>query len=243
MFRHTGIRRTFKHNIRLAGLLSLTAGFVNVVGVLAFFALTTNITGHVAYFAEKLTLGDYHGVKTIGLWILMFFSGAFFSSIFIGITGRNVRYAYTIPFLIEALILIIIGTFSYVSDNSSRNDLFIGLLLFAMGLQNAMVSMISGFIVRTTHLTGMFTDLGIELAELVQKRYSEKSFLKQKIQLRFVIIFFFFLGGICGGMLYRIFLYKTFYFPALILFFAMFYDFFRISVLKYMRKIKRKSSY
>jgi uncharacterized membrane protein YoaK (UPF0700 family) len=77
------------------------------------------------------------------------------------------------------------------------------MLLFAMGLQNAMVTIISGSIVRTTHLTGLFTDLGIELSQMAFYRRPEQQYrLQSSIKLRLAIIFFFFTGCITGGLLY-----------------------------------------
>lgn len=76
-------------------------------------------------------------------------------------------------------------------------------LLFAMGLQNSLVTRISNATVRTTHLTGLFTDLGIELSQLFF--YSEKDArekLFSSIKLRLTIISFFFIGGIIGGIFY-----------------------------------------
>jgi uncharacterized membrane protein YoaK (UPF0700 family) len=229
MFSHTGADRTFGHNIRLAGILSLTAGMVNVTGFLAFTVLTTNVTGHVASFAEKLMLKDFSAALKIGMWMLMFLLGAFFSSLFIGKAGRNIRFAYAIPFLAEVIILLFIGFYNdRISDTAA--NFFAGGLLFAMGIQNATVSMISGSVVRTTHLTGMFTDLGIELAEKLQKRYTEELVVRQKIRLRLVIILFFFTGGIAAAFLFPFMKFKTFYVPAALLVFAMFFDMFRASI-------------
>ncbi|SMO92183.1 YoaK family protein [Flavobacterium nitrogenifigens] len=75
--------------------------------------------------------------------------------------------------------------------------------LFAMGLQNSLVTRISNAVVRTTHLTGLFTDLGIELSQLFFYRDAQsRRRLFSSIRLRFTIIGFFFLGGIAGGLLY-----------------------------------------
>jgi uncharacterized membrane protein YoaK (UPF0700 family) len=242
MFRHTGVHRTFKHNIRLAGLLSLTAGFVNVAGFLAFYVLTTNVTGHVASFAEKLEQSDIRSALKFLLWMAMFLFGAFFSSLIIGRKRGNSRTAYTIPFIIETLILLFIGTYGCLQPiTPGESSWFAGALLFAMGLQNATVSMISGSVVRTTHLTGMFTDLGIELAEVAQKRYDSKKTIRQKISLRLVIIVFFFLGGIFAGFLFPFLKFGTFFIPAGILIVAMFFDIFRIKILRYMTKNSPKS--
>ena len=54
MFRHQGKTRTFKHNLRIAVILSFVAGIVNVSGYLFFKQLTTNVTGHFALFINDL---------------------------------------------------------------------------------------------------------------------------------------------------------------------------------------------
>jgi uncharacterized membrane protein YoaK (UPF0700 family) len=240
MLRHTGHRRTYRHNMRLAALLSITAGFVNGAGFVAFSVLTTNVTGHVALFAENISKGDFTSAKVVGLWMLLFLVGAFMCSLLIGIIGRNQRFAYVIPILIEMGILVFIGTFGYSFDKSLiKTELFAGSLLFAMGLQNAMVTMISGSVVRTTHLTGMFTDLGIELSSLFFARTTDTSVVKQKMILRMVIISFFVAGGISGAYLFGSLSYFAFFIPAGILIIAMFYDIFRVHAAKMVRKVRR----
>ena len=240
MLRHTGHRRTYRHNIRLASLLCLTAGFVNGAGFVAFSVLTTNVTGHVALFAERISKGDFHSAQVVGLWMILFLLGAFMCSLLIGTVGRNQRYAYVIPILTEISILIFIAGYGYSFDKTLiKTELFAGSLLFAMGLQNAMVSMISGSVVRTTHLTGMFTDLGIELSSLIFSGNTDTTVVKQKISLRFVIIFFFIAGGISGAYLFGSMKYRSFFIPAAILIIAMFYDIFRVHAIKIARKIKR----
>ena len=79
-----------------------------------------------------------------------------------------------------------------------------------MGLQNALVTKISSSVIRTTHLTGLFTDLGIELSQLFFYNTSEqKKQLTNSIKLRFTIIFFFFIGGVIAGLFYNTFALKT----------------------------------
>jgi uncharacterized membrane protein YoaK (UPF0700 family) len=72
-----------------------------------------------------------------------------------------------------------------------------------MGLQNSLVTTISNATVRTTHLTGLFTDLGIELSQLFfYKLKSQREKLYSSIKLRLTIISFFFFGGILGAVIY-----------------------------------------
>jgi uncharacterized membrane protein YoaK (UPF0700 family) len=236
MFRHKGQRRTYQHNIWLAALLCLTAGFVNVAGFLAFAVLTTNVTGHVAIFAEKIVLGDFMTARVVGLWMFLFFSGAFVSSLIIHSIFRNRHYSFVIPILSEVLILILVGSYgSQFNQSVIQTELFAGSLLFAMGMQNALVSVVSGSVVRTTHLTGMFTDLGIELAAIIEAKGEHYESLKDKIKLRLAIIFFFFFGGILGGFLFKEIHYLTFYVPAAILLVALFYDVYYVRVIRRIR--------
>ena len=72
-----------------------------------------------------------------------------------------------------------------------------------MGLQNSLVTTISNATIRTTHFTGLFTDLGIELSQLFfYNQKEQKAKLYSSIKLRMTIITFFFIGGLLGGILY-----------------------------------------
>lgn len=238
MFRHTGSNRTHAHNVRLAALLCLTAGFVNVSGFLAFSVLTTNVTGHVALFAEKLVQGDFATAQVVGLWMFMFLLGAFLSSLIVNNIFQNRQYSYVVPILTEIAILVMVASCGYQFNRTVREtEFFAGSLLFAMGMQNALVSMVSGSVVRTTHLTGMFTDLGIEMAAVIRTIGDSRVELISKIKLRLIIIFFFFFGGILGGYLFHILQYYTFFIPAGILIVALLYDVFRFNAIKLARKL------
>jgi uncharacterized membrane protein YoaK (UPF0700 family) len=67
MLRHTGQNRNFKHNLRLAVLLGMTAGFVSAAGFIAFIVLTANVTGHAALLAVKSTEGDFRSARMVRL--------------------------------------------------------------------------------------------------------------------------------------------------------------------------------
>ncbi|HEY9196059.1 MAG TPA: YoaK family protein, partial [Mucilaginibacter sp.] len=165
MLRHTGQKRSFAHNLRLAVLLCLNAGFINAAGFLAFAVLTTNVTGHAALLAVNVATLQWRAARMVTLWLFLFLAGAFFSGTSIAMAGRNKAFAYTVPILLIILILLFVALLGFKYNHTlPQTEYFAGSLLFAMGMQNAMVSMISGSVVRTTHLTSMFTDLGIDLA-------------------------------------------------------------------------------
>jgi uncharacterized membrane protein YoaK (UPF0700 family) len=203
MFRHRGSTRTLKHNLSIASLLSFVAGVVNVAGFLAVQRLTTNVTGHFAFFVDEVfQLNLWQGFIYF-LYIFFFFLGSFLSNISVEIVSKiNDRLIYTIPIIIESIILFSVAVFGQRLIAESPNLLAFA-LLFAMGLQNSLVTTISNATVRTTHLTGLFTDLGIELSQLFfYKLKEQKEKLYASIKLRLTIISFFFFGGLFGGIFY-----------------------------------------
>lgn len=237
MLRHHGTKRTYTHNVKLASLLGVTAGFVNAAGFFGFSVLTTNVTGHAALFAERIAMQDWKTARVVALWMFLFLFGAFVSGLIVSRIGKNQRFSYVIPILIEMAILFAVATLGYKYDNSLvAKEIFAGSLLFAMGLQNSLVSMVSGSVVRTTHLTGTFTDLGIELAQLFQHAKEENLALKQRIKLRTVIIFFFMSGALSGAYLFHYYHFYAFFIPVIILFYALLYDVFRIAIKRYYRQ-------
>ena len=171
MFRHKGKNRTFIHNLRLATLLSFVAGIVNITGVLAVKTLTTNVTGHFAYFAEELMRQDFSAAITFFVFTLFFLLGAFtsnFISEFIAKTNPN--SSHIIPITLEIILLAAVAFFGNASNLASLEGKSMAFaMLFAMGIQNSLVTKISQSTVRTTHLTGLFTDLGIEFLNSTNK--------------------------------------------------------------------------
>jgi uncharacterized membrane protein YoaK (UPF0700 family) len=203
MFRHQGKTRTLKHNLGIASLLSFVAGVVNVAGFIAVQRLTTNVTGHFAYFVDEIFKLNFWKGFVYFLYIFFFFLGSFVSNLLVEIISKkNENYVFIIPTIIESVILFggaFFGQF-FISKNP---DVLAFCLLFAMGLQNSLVTTISNATVRTTHLTGLFTDLGIELSQLFFYKHKEqKDKLLSSIKLRLTIISFFFVGGIIGGVFY-----------------------------------------
>ena len=162
MFRHQGKTRTLSHNMKIASLLSFVAGIVNVAGFLAVQRLTTNVTGHFAFFVDEVFKLNFWQGFVYFLYIFFFFSGSFISSFLLEIISRkDDRHIYVIPASIECLLLLVVGFFGQSLLTKSPNTIAFS-LLFAMGLQNSLVTTISSATVRTTHLTGLFTDVGIE---------------------------------------------------------------------------------
>jgi uncharacterized membrane protein YoaK (UPF0700 family) len=241
MFRHRGKSRTYIHNLRLASLLSFVAGVVNITGVLAVRVLTTNVTGHFAYFSEDIFIGNYQVATIYIVFVLAFLLGAFLSSFLIEVVPRKYEsVSYTVPLAIEITILCLVGLIGRQSSLlDAHGQLISCAMLFAMGLQNALVTKVSQSVVRTTHLTGLFTDLGIELSQLLFYRdYIQRKRLKKSILLKLAIIGCFFLGCLLGGIAYKTMELKTLLLAAGALAFTLFYDNIRMRYYHLKRKIQ-----
>lgn len=242
MFRHYGKTRTLSHNLKIASLLSFVAGLVNVTGFLSVQRLTTNVTGHFAFLVDEVFKLNFLGALIFFLYILFFFLGSFVSNFLVEvISRRNERFIYVVPVIIESFILLLIPFFGekWVIDSP---NLIACSLLFAMGLQNSLVTSISSAVVRTTHLTGLFTDLGIELSQLFfYKTMEQKHKLHSSIRLRMRIISFFFIGGIVGGIFYSKMKLWSLLIGAVTLIFGLIYDSIKFRLILLKRKLNRDS--
>jgi uncharacterized membrane protein YoaK (UPF0700 family) len=219
--------------------LSFVAGIVNVAGFLAVQKLTTNVTGHFAFFVDEVFKLNFWNGFIYFFYIFFFFLGSFVSSYLVElISQKTERNMYVFPTSIEILILLSIGFFGENLILENPNIIAYS-LLFAMGLQNSLVTKISNATVRTTHLTGLFTDLGIELSQLFfYKEPKMKHTLYSSIKLRLTIISFFFVGGVIGGVFYTNMELRVLFIAGITLIFGLIYDNIKLKIISLNRKYK-----
>lgn len=243
MFRHRDKGRVYSHNVLLAALLSTVAGVVNIVGLLSLNTLTTNVTGHFAYFSEEFFLHNYAVAVTSIVYVFFFLIGAFVANTAMELTSRDVtHFSYFLPIWIEIVSLSFVALSPFLFGDQFSVVVLSLALLFAMGLQNALVTRISGSVVRTTHLTGIFTDLGIEFSQLLlYKKPSERKRLKRSIWLKLIIVLGFFIGGMVGALLHRFYSLISLLVPVGVLLFTLYYDKVRLNYYHIKRKFRTLS--
>lgn len=235
------IKNNFKHHrhhLQLAIFLSFVAGLINVCSFLSLQRFTTNVTGHFALFVEEILKSDFRMALTFLGFVLAFFLGSIVSNFLVEIITRiNDTFKYTIPVAIEAILIFIAGS-AYRLYDPANPDIIAALLLFSMGLQNSLVTRVSNSVVRTSHLTGLFTDLGIEVSQLFFiKNHFKRTKIKISIQLRLTIITFFFLGGLVGGVLYGYIGLRTFWVATVILIITLLFDIIKKQLFKFTQLI------
>lgn len=208
--RLSGRRRTTLANQHLGLTLSFVAGATNAGGFLVVHQYTSHMTGIVSSVADSLTLGET-SVALAGVGaILSFAGGAACSAVLIN-WGRRKRLQseYALALLLEALLLLCFGMLG--ANLAARIGLFVSmtvmLLCFVMGLQNAIITKISHAEIRTTHVTGLVTDLGIELGKLcywnIERAHSTRPMVvanRSRIKLLLWLLTMFFVGGVAGAI-------------------------------------------
>ena len=189
-----------------AGSLAFVAGIVNVVGYLGFeHQAITHLTGTTSLLGAALVQGDLRAVGNLLGVMLAFVAGAMLSGLIIQDSTLQLGRRYGVVLFIEALLLIL-------AVPLFEHRMIAGALLAAAacGLQNAMASTYSGSLIRTSHVTGLFTDIGIAVGHAMRGM----PVAKRRLALCTLVIFSFLAGGIAGAWLYSRFGYRTLYFPA-----------------------------
>jgi len=159
--------RSPRHNVQLAALLALNAGVLNSVGFVAVSAYTSHMTGLTASVADHMVLGGSAIVVTGLLGIATFVAGAAACAVLFNWgRRRELRGRYANVLVLEALLVLLFGLLAEKFAWRHRDLAFVAVLCFTMGMQNAIITKISGAQIRTTHVTGMITDIGIELGKL-----------------------------------------------------------------------------
>jgi uncharacterized membrane protein YoaK (UPF0700 family) len=157
--------------------------------------------------ADNLALGSLSLLSAGLSAVLSFVAGAICTSVMIQwARRRSLKSEYALPLILEAFLLFGFGVTGHVFEGE-RVFGTVALLCFTMGLQNAIVTKISGEVIRTTHLTGMVTDVGIKLGRILYGQLNGTSSLENvdmgKLGLLVSLIGLFFGGGVIGALAFR----------------------------------------
>lgn len=203
-----GKQRTQHANRQLALVLSAIAGAINAGGFLAVGQFTSHMSGILSAMAEDLAVGAI-GLLLSGAASLFFFvAGAACSAVMINwARKRQLEAEYASPLIAEAVLLLFFGLLggNMAGYKWLLVPVTVMLLCFIMGLQNAMITKLSHAEIRTTHVTGMVTDIGIELGKALywnSSRHPDMRVRADMVKLKnlSLLVLMFFIGGAVGAV-------------------------------------------
>ena len=204
----TGQHRTASTNRLLGALLAFNAGAINAGGFLVVGMYTSHMTGFASMISDMLVLGSFTVAIGATGALLAFVAGAACTAVLVNWARQNqLRSEYALPLLLEAGLLLVFGLLGATLNRQTpfAVPLTVLVLAFTMGLQNALVSKISASQIRTTHMTGVITDMGIELGKLFYwnqgARPPELQVRANRIKLRLyaMLLGAFMAGGVVGA--------------------------------------------
>ncbi|KRE90082.1 hypothetical protein ASG87_18945 [Frateuria sp. Soil773] len=176
------------------GALAFVAGLVNAAGYMGFrHQSITNLTGSTTLLGISLGTADNAEALHWALSLLAFVVGAMLSGAIVQKSTLKLGRPYGMALVLESLLL-----FAAVPLLDREWSAGLWLASAACGLQNGMVSTYSGMVFRTTHVSGMFTDLGIYLGHRL--RGLEVDTLRVRVCV--LVIGAFMLGGVAGAVLF-----------------------------------------
>ena len=190
----------------LATVLAAIAGAANAGGFILLGSYTSHMTGYLSQLADNLVLQNIGLVISATLAIALFVAGAATAAFAINWARQHrPRQQYALPIGVHgALFLGLTGLGAAGFSQSVTTQAGLGLLSFIMGFQNATITKISCARIRTTHATGMVTDVGIELGRAAYGRAFGAGVTadRAKLLLLLQLLLAFLIGGICGALGY-----------------------------------------
>ena len=233
----TGVRTGVAHLVTLAGgvrderlnrhlayLLAWVAGVLNSVGFVAVGFYTSHMTGITASIADQLVLGGWTIVGLGVVAVAAFLLGAMACAIQFNWARRRARHhdqRFALVLLVEAVLILLIGGLTDLVGTGLREWLLVAALGFVMGQQNALITKVSNATIRTTHITGMVTDIGIELGKgAYRNRLSDADPVRAdlaRLTMLSLLVLLFFLGGVMGALGYLSLGFLVLLVPALLL--------------------------
>jgi uncharacterized membrane protein YoaK (UPF0700 family) len=210
--RLVGDRRSAHWDRYLGTTLAFVAGAVNAGGFAAVQRYTSHMTGVVAAAADHLADGAFVLAGAGAAALAAFVAGAACSAVMVNFGRRHrLRSVFAAPLLLEAVLLLAFGLAGarLATAASLAVPGIVLLLCFIMGLQNALVTKLSHGEIRTTHVTGVITDIGIELGRALYWNRSPRDGLEpvrmNPVRLRGLALLAgaFFAGAVAGALAFR----------------------------------------
>jgi len=220
-------KRSFRSVMLYAMAYPFSTGIVIYAGLMTFSMVLTNITGFLPQIAKDLYEGQLNTAGSIFLWLFAFFLGGFFAG---WCSEREKllksRYLHLLPLLTVVLIYSGIGISGQKTENL-HPVAFPSMILFTIGILNAMVSLTTSSLIKASQMTGMVVELGVDVAELFHSEGEKHRLIRREAWLRIVVMCSFIGGAMLSVAFFPSIGTKVFYVPSAIVAGVMLYDIWR----------------
>ena len=159
-----------------AAFLSLNSGFINSICIIAHGQGVTHVTGSLTYFG--ISLASNNSVMALNYFCIIccYIFGASITGYFTTTaTPFALGFEYGPLFIIGGILLLIacIFEYSYNDNESAKSYLYVFFCAMGSGLQNGITTIYSNNVLRTTHMTGTATDIGLVLGTIAHAKNDE----------------------------------------------------------------------
>lgn len=209
-------RQSFPIKMMYSFVYPFSSGIVIYAGLMTFSVVVTNVTGLLPQIAQGLYEGHFDTAGSIFLWLFAFFLGGFFAGWCVEAEKLHKRrFLHLLP------LLTVIGLFSFVGASHPRDEngvlhplVFPSLMLFAIGIQNAMVSLTTSSLIKASQITGVVNELGVDIAEIFHSEGEKRRLVQREALLRIIIMCSFLLGALLSVAIFPQLQMKIFFVPA-----------------------------
>ncbi len=214
-------KRQTRYDIHLGMTLAFIAGAMNAGGFLVVQKYTSHMTGIVSGMADGIAIGDFPLLwGSLGAMVA-FMVGAGLTEMLVN-WGRvhGMRSEYALPLTLESILFLLFAWYgpAWHAYPGFFMSITVALLCFMMGMHNAVITHISKAVIRTTHMTGIVTDIGIEMGKLLfwnrKIDADDAGFVKAnrfKLYLLSGLLVMFFVGGVAGAYGFKFYGYVVVY--------------------------------
>jgi uncharacterized membrane protein YoaK (UPF0700 family) len=238
LYGNESISHYSKSNISIWMLMAFQAGLLNIGGFMACHRFVSHVTGFATFFGYDFSQGQLRHALGMLAVPLFFLFGAMLSGVLVDLRlkmHKKPKYyiAFGVIFFLTLFVAVggsfgRLGVFGEAIESSQDYTLLI-FLCFICGIQNGTITSVSKSVIRTTHLTGITTDLGIGIVRLLNRSAMGAELFdneRKATLMRLGIIFFFGSGSVVGGFAFSRLAHGAFFIPVLtsgILFWTMLY--------------------
>jgi len=217
-------RSSFRVKMVYAFVYPFSSGIVIYAGLMTFSMVVTNVTGLLPQIARDLYEGKMQTAGSIFLWLFAFFLGGFFAGWCVEREKlMKWRYLHLLPLAVVAAVFAFVGAAERHSD-TLHPAVFPGMILFSIGVQNAMVSLTTSSLIKASQMTGVVNELGVDIAEIFHSEGEKRRLIQREALLRLIVMSSFLTGAMFSVGVFPDLQQQIFYVPAGIIAALMLHD-------------------